>query len=222
MKPRNINIEINNSTMSSTSNTKGNHALSSNTNMTCAPANANNKLCVLEQLTSSVYGVHNPPQDWADVGLLIPHEAIRRELTAMRASIDKLADAAAANVKSNGGRKHEQQQQQQEQPLTGFEGWKAVYFCEWFAGPLTDLIHEHHDNEEIIYFPWVKTRVDLSLWNAARLSHGHEELMEMMSSAGKLCKTIIAKKGNNCERDLVELQTQLHAFQEYMIGTLWF
>lgn len=62
-------------------------------------------------LTSSVYNEMNPPKDWCDVGLLIPHEAIRRELAAMVenvAAMDKDYD-------------------------DGTDFWRVLYFAEWFA-----------------------------------------------------------------------------------------
>lgn len=99
------------------------------------------------------------------------------------------------------------------------DGWRAVYFCEWFISPLTDLIHEHHGNEEIIYFPWVKTKADLSEWDAEKLSHGHEDLMEMMARAGDLCKEIIKKKGEKCTNELSQLRAQLHELKDFMNGT---
>ena len=172
---------------------------------------AANRLCVVEKLTSTVYGVHNPPRDWADIAFLIPHEALRHELTAMCRSIDQLvlgSETAAANAT-----------EKRETHKTVYEGWQAVYFCEWFTGPFTDLIHEHHDNEEIIYFPWLKTRADLTQWNAAKLSHGHEDLIEKMTRAGDLCNCIIAKKGEKCANELSELKIQLHDLEEFMNGT---
>ncbi|KAI2504697.1 Hemerythrin HHE cation binding domain [Fragilaria crotonensis] len=157
-----------------------------------------------EKLTSSVYGVHNPPQDWADVALLIPHEAIRRELTAMCRSVDQLVYLFVNDEDTR------------ETHKALHEGWRAVYFCEWFVGPFTDMIYDHHDNEEIIYFPWIKTRVDLSHWDAEKLSHGHEDLMEMMARAADLCKEIIAKKGENCANELSQLQVQLRELKDFM------
>jgi hemerythrin-like domain-containing protein len=165
------------------------------------------ELCTLEKLTSSVYGVHNPPRDWADAAFLIPHEAIRRELTAMCRSVDQLVHLATNDANTS------------ETHKADYDGWRAVYFCEWFISPLTDLIHEHHGNEEIIYFPWVKTKADLSEWDAEKLSHGHEDLMEMMARAGDLCKDIIKKKGEKCTNELSQLRAQLHELKDFMNGT---
>ena len=68
---------------------------------------------VPERLTSSVFGKDNPPKDWADISLLVPHETIRREEQSMLASIDKLLELSnAKSVKS----------------------WQLLYFCEWYNG----------------------------------------------------------------------------------------
>eukprot|EP00339_Tiarina_fusa_P021224 CAMPEP_0117076858 /NCGR_PEP_ID=MMETSP0472-20121206/54177_1 /TAXON_ID=693140 ORGANISM="Tiarina fusus, Strain LIS" /NCGR_SAMPLE_ID=MMETSP0472 /ASSEMBLY_ACC=CAM_ASM_000603 /LENGTH=48 /DNA_ID= /DNA_START= /DNA_END= /DNA_ORIENTATION= len=32
-----------------------------------------------DKLTSQIFNTENPPKDWADVGLLIPHEPIRHQ-----------------------------------------------------------------------------------------------------------------------------------------------
>ena len=73
---------------------------------------------VPQGLTSEVYGVDNPPKDWADIGLLIPHEAIRHEMTAMVASAKALkADGDAS------------------------EAWRVLYFAEWYVDIFAPVIH---------------------------------------------------------------------------------
>ncbi len=64
-----------------------------------------------ENLTSSIFGKDNPPKDWADISLLIPHECIRREEKAMLASIDKLHELIQAKKEKS---------------------WQVLYFCQWF------------------------------------------------------------------------------------------
>jgi hypothetical protein len=67
--------------------------------------------CIPDKLTSSVFGKDNPPKDWADISLLVPHETIRREEQAMLTSIDKLLELSKSkSVKS----------------------WQVLYFCEWY------------------------------------------------------------------------------------------
>lgn len=88
-------------------------------------------IAVPEKLTSTAFSVSNPPKDWCDAGLLIPHESIRHEMKAMQVSVE------AMDTK---------------------EAWRLVYFAEWFLDCFYPCIHGHHDNEEDIYFPWIATR----------------------------------------------------------------
>ena len=72
---------------------------------------SNVQYAIPEKLTSQVFGKTNPPKDWADISLLVPHETIRREEQAMLASIDKLLLLSKSkSVKS----------------------WQVLYFCEWY------------------------------------------------------------------------------------------
>ena len=68
-------------------------------------------------LTSDVYGENNPPKDWCDIGLLIPHEAIRREMTAMVKSVNALDEKSLD------------------------DSWRILYFCEWFIDVFAITIH---------------------------------------------------------------------------------
>lgn len=121
---------------------------------------------VLEKITSSVYGVDNPPIDWADISLLVPHEAIRREMTRMCLSINKLNESRG-------------------------EAWQVVYFCEWFTDQFAAMVHEHHDNEEVIYFPWIATKVELP---DKKLSEGHKELIAQIRRFVIYAKRLLRKK----------------------------
>ena len=67
-------------------------------------------------LTYHVYNENNPPKDWCDVGLLIPHEAIRREMTAMVKSVNALDEKSQ-------------------------DDWRILYFCEWFIDVFAITIH---------------------------------------------------------------------------------
>lgn len=68
---------------------------------------------VLDKLTSTVYGPRNPPKDWADISLLVPHECIRREERAMLRSVEALQKRTSAESKR-------------------VLSWQILYFCEWF------------------------------------------------------------------------------------------
>lgn len=62
---------------------------------------------------------------------------------------------------------------------------------QWEKQALTKLwtlfeewVHEHHENEEKIFFPWIATRVELP----ERLTSDHLTLMDMLRECGKLVK----------------------------------
>ena len=73
-----------------------------------------------EGLTSSVYNMKNPPKDWCDVSLLMPHEAIRMEMMAMKASVAAL---------------HEYYDDAK-------DGWRVLYFSQWYLDVFASLIRE--------------------------------------------------------------------------------
>lgn len=71
----------------------------------------------VEELTSAVYTMKNPPQDWCDISFLIPHEAIRHELAALYDSIDALDGSTAIR-----------------------HSWKTLYFAKWFVNVFCPMI----------------------------------------------------------------------------------
>lgn len=64
---------------------------------------------IATNLTSDVYHEENLPMDWADMCLLIPHEAIRRQMTMMVQSAAALPDDPSPD-----------------------EFWKATLFAKWY------------------------------------------------------------------------------------------
>lgn len=93
---------------------------------------------VVSMVTSEVYSEDDPPRDWADIGLLVPHEAIRREMAAMENSVASLPAE-----------------------LSKASSWKGLYFSQWYVDYFYQSVHNHHDNEEEIYFPWIATKAEL-------------------------------------------------------------
>jgi hypothetical protein len=75
-----------------------------------------------EGLTPSVYNMKNPPKDWCDVSLLIPHEAIRMEMEvmAMKASVAAL---------------HEYYDETK-------DGWRLLYFSQCYLDVFATVIRE--------------------------------------------------------------------------------
>ena len=66
-------------------------------------------LVIAANLTSVVFNEENPPLDWADLCLLIPHEAIRCQMAMMAQSAAALPDDPSKN-----------------------EQWKATLFAKWY------------------------------------------------------------------------------------------
>lgn len=93
--------------------------------------------------------MQRPPVDWCDSSLLIPHEALRHELQAMLKSIEKLSSAEPT------------------------DSWRTVNFCRWFVEVLVPVIHSHHDNEELIFFPAIKARAQMP--DRVRLGKNEED-----------------------------------------------
>lgn len=73
-----------------------------------------------EGLTSSVYNTKNPPKDWCDVSLLMPHEAIRMEMAAMNASVAALKECYD----------------------DAKDGWRVLHFSQWYLDIFVTVIRE--------------------------------------------------------------------------------
>jgi hypothetical protein len=148
----------------------------------------------LDNFTSEVYGPKNPPKDWADVSLLVPHETIRREMDRMTASVDKLASRLGDK---------------------SYEPWHAVYFCEWFVDVFEPFVHLHHDGEEEFFFPWLAEKEEIP---SKKYGKSHEELMGMMKEIGNICQEIIRLKGEGCEKAVEDLKEKTPKFAHEMKG----
>jgi hypothetical protein len=140
----------------------------------------------LDKLTSDVFGVDFPPTDWADMGLLIPHECIRQEMHHMLASVDSLNRGVAQKT---------------------IQPWQALYFCEWIVDTFEPFIHEHHDIEEEIYFAWIQTKGNIP---EKRFSKCHEDLIKQLDEIAAICGQVIQKKGVNCESEVKDLWEKIH------------
>ena len=143
-----------------------------------------------EKLTSAIYNKLNPPKAWYDVSLLVPHEGIRHEMNGMVEAVAALKpDYDKANT------------------------WRSVQFAKWYIHYFYIAIHSHHDNEELIYFPFIATRAKLP---ETRLTKDHEELVKMLDEMKGLCDTIIQKKGMSCSSKIKTLQAKVPSFVEHM------
>lgn len=130
--------------------------------------------------------------DWADAGLLIPHEAIRRQMKMMVQSVNAMPD---------------------DSPDDKDEAWKITLFSQWFIDYFYDSVHEHHDAEENIYFPWMKTKTTIP---EKEFSGSHVELMSAMDNIKKICAQILSKQGKGCGALVAELKKDVPKFDADM------
>eukprot|EP00563_Minutocellus_polymorphus_P018128 CAMPEP_0197726070 /NCGR_PEP_ID=MMETSP1434-20131217/13382_1 /TAXON_ID=265543 /ORGANISM="Minutocellus polymorphus, Strain CCMP3303" /LENGTH=300 /DNA_ID=CAMNT_0043311883 /DNA_START=31 /DNA_END=933 /DNA_ORIENTATION=+ len=148
---------------------------------------------IADKLTSDVFSDDFPPMDWADVGLLIPHEAIRRQMTAMAESVAALPDAATDDSDQT--------------------AWKATLFAEWYCDYFFDTVEEHHDAEEKIYFPWIKEK---AAYPEKEFSKSHEELFATLTTIKEVCEKILNKKGKDCAEEIASLKDKVPTFNTDM------
>jgi len=151
-------------------------------------------LFILEGITSDYFTKENPPKDWADVSFLIPHEAIRREMHAMVKSVEALNPSGYSES----------------------EAWRVLYFSEWYVDTFMVMVHEHHDAEEEIYFPWVATKAA----PPDKLTKDHTSLVAMMDEIKEVCEAIIGKKGTGCSDEIAKLKDLVPAFVRDMSAHL--
>eukprot|EP00339_Tiarina_fusa_P002570 CAMPEP_0117002788 /NCGR_PEP_ID=MMETSP0472-20121206/4331_1 /TAXON_ID=693140 ORGANISM="Tiarina fusus, Strain LIS" /NCGR_SAMPLE_ID=MMETSP0472 /ASSEMBLY_ACC=CAM_ASM_000603 /LENGTH=297 /DNA_ID=CAMNT_0004703233 /DNA_START=73 /DNA_END=967 /DNA_ORIENTATION=+ len=137
------------------------------------------------KLTSEVFNTENPPKDWADVGLLIPHETIRHQQHHMLKSVGRLAELVDQKT---------------------LQPWQVLYFCEWYVDIFEPFIHHHHESEERLYFPWLQTKAEIP---DKRFSKSHEDLLDLLTKIGDICGKVIQKKGVGCENEVGELRAAI-------------
>lgn len=145
---------------------------------------------IVENLTSDVFNEDNPPMDWADAGLLIPHEAIRRQMAMMTQSAAAMPDEPVAT-----------------------EGWKLTLFAKWYIDYFYVCVEEHHDAEEKIYFPWLKEKTQ---YPEKEFSKSHEELIKAMGVVKDACQKILNKRGKGCAEEVKLLKEKIPTFETDM------
>lgn len=143
-------------------------------------------LFVPSKLTSEVFNEENTPMDWADASLLIPHEAIRRQMNMMVQSVTAMPDSPEDK-----------------------EAWKITLFSKWYIEYFYDSVHEHHDAEEHIYFPWIKTKATIP---EKEFGKSHQDLMSAMGEIKKCCAEIIGKGGKGCSTHVATLKEKVPKF----------
>ena len=93
------------------------------------------------------------------------------------------------------------------------EAWKITLFSQWFVDYFYESVHEHHDAEEKIYFPWMKTKTAIP---EKEFSGSHAELMSAMDGIKKVCTQIIDKQGEDCSAQVATLKKDIPKFDADM------
>lgn len=128
------------------------------------------------------------------MGLLIPHEAIRRQMSMMVQSANAMPDSPADN-----------------------ELWKATLFAKWYCDYFFDAVEEHHDAEDTIYFPWIKSKAE---YPEKEFSKGHHDLSAALKDMKDACTTICQKGGKECNKEIALLKNMVPIFEKDMCAHL--
>ena len=93
------------------------------------------------------------------------------------------------------------------------KAWKITLFSKWFVYYFYESVHEHHDAEEKIYFPWMKTKTTIP---EKEFSGSHVALMSAMDDIKKVCNQIINKEGKGCSSGVAKLKADIPKFDADM------
>ena len=152
-------------------------------------------LVILDEIRSNCFGKDNPPTDWADLSLLLPHEALRREMDAMRKSVEALRDHYDDSPDKT---------------------WRVLYFCEWYIDSFHIMVEDHHEAEEKIFFPWIATMATIP---SKEMGICHDSLIKMMGEIKIACENIVAKKGLQCSVEIASIKEKTPRFVSEMEGS---
>lgn len=142
----------------------------------------------------TAYSAGDLGKKWRECGILIPHETLRFGNQLMRHAILSInSDSSSSNL----------QLQLQ---------WKLLTFKRWWLEWYWPCLEDHHDGEELVYFPTIKARIKQM---PERLSADHKTLI----SKGESIIKLLNKMGDNdnaanCDYSdiLKELQQMLKEF----------
>lgn len=160
------------------------------------PKRKTHPLSIPTNLTSEVFNNDNPPKDWADFGVLVFHEALRREMSMMNDSILAMPDSPNES-----------------------ESWKITLFAKWFTSCFIFWIQTHHGTEEKLYFrekvflPWTGTRAGHA---GEAFSSQYEELTGLLETMKDACDQILKRNGKQCEEQVATLKRAAPDFDQAM------
>jgi len=137
--------------------------------------------------------------DWAYASFAAPHKAIRRELSAMVASVDEIR-ARRRNHRD-------------------VEAWQIVYFCEWVVDWFGPAIRAHHDSEQELFFPFLATKLQEQHHD---LSDAHDEIIARLNAVCGVCKQVLEKEGEfDSLGQLQDLQEEVHCFHNFYCDVMY-
>lgn len=123
------------------------------------------------------------------IGLLIPHEALRREMLRAHNALDKF------------------------DPVT--HPWQALYLRIWIKEFFAPAVHEHHDMEELILSPEMRK---LNVETPAHLNGAHKVLMESLHEIEKLAEEVLALVRTGSGSDNSVLTEKVNALKTAYFG----
>lgn len=126
--------------------------------------------------------------DWRKCSLLIPHEALRADMVALQHAI-------------------------QPQYFDGTVSWKVRNLFLWFSR-FASVVHEHHENEELIYMPWLAKRARVP----EKVSVDHKQLIAMLQYLEHDMKIKFERAASDEERRQIanEFRDKANQFVEEM------
>lgn len=125
------------------------------------------------------------PEGWQEEGILFPHEGIRFLMEELHWAVQVMDPKPA---------------------------WKWENLSTWYQDYFYDVVHHHHDTEELIYLPWMQTRVAIP----AKISTDHPELMRVMDELRDMLRSGVLKPVGERAELLAQVRERVEAFVEDM------
>lgn len=145
-----------------------------------------------KKLTSKAYNVkRRPPSHWSDMIFLVPHEWLRRELSAMTKSSKALPHS-----------------------LSPEDSWRVELFATWIIDYLGPCIRTHQEREEKMWFPFVIEKG--CHLPEKQFCEEDQDLMLGLTEIEEISKIIVEAKGVECEEHVAKLKTDLVKWKRKM------
>jgi iron-sulfur cluster repair protein YtfE (RIC family) len=125
------------------------------------------------------------PEGWQEEGILFPHEGIRFLLEELKWAVQVMDPKPA---------------------------WKWENLSTWYQDYFYDVVHHHHDSEELIYLPWMQTRVAIP----EKISADHPGLLWAMDELRDMLKSGASKPAGERAELLAQVRERVEAFVEDM------